>query len=134
VSTYLAHRPGVELRDPLAGIVPALPRGALCAKTNPEDWFHDSAGTYPDVLFDICRACPIVMAYLDWAVDNDERWGIWGGTSPGDREDIRKGKKPKQPRLKRTLLASECEDCGRVIETRIKGRCNRCYIRARRAA
>jgi hypothetical protein len=143
MSTYHATLPGSDggLRDPFAGIadLPFLHHDArpLCATADPEDWFRERAGSYADRPFNICRQCPIVMDCLNWAIDNDERWGIWGGTSPEDRRDIRKGKKPRQPRPLRTPLVGECKDCRRTIEIRGKGRCNRCYIRdlrARRAA
>lgn len=38
----------------------------------------------------ICRACPLREGCLRWALDNDEREGIWGGTTPKERELIKK--------------------------------------------
>lgn len=33
----------------------------------------------------ICQTCPIIEACFTYAMERGERFGIWGGTSPGDR-------------------------------------------------
>lgn len=33
----------------------------------------------------ICRACPVRVECLTWALDNNETEGIWGGSSGKDR-------------------------------------------------
>jgi WhiB family redox-sensing transcriptional regulator len=38
----------------------------------------------------VCRACPAQAECLDWAVQADERAGVWGGTSPDERTQIRR--------------------------------------------
>lgn len=37
----------------------------------------------------ICGTCPIQAECLEWALLN-ERWGLWGGTAPYERDAIRK--------------------------------------------
>lgn len=37
----------------------------------------------------VCGTCPYVTACADWAIDNGERWGIWGGTTFYERRKIR---------------------------------------------
>jgi WhiB family redox-sensing transcriptional regulator len=38
-----------------------------------------------------CRACIIQRECLQWALDNDEKFGIWGDTTPFQREQMRRG-------------------------------------------
>lgn len=40
----------------------------------------------------ICKACPVQAECLEFALENDERYGIWGGTLPPERARM-KGKK-----------------------------------------
>lgn len=37
----------------------------------------------------ICNDCSIRADCLEWALDNSERWGIWGGASERERRRIR---------------------------------------------
>jgi WhiB family redox-sensing transcriptional regulator len=37
----------------------------------------------------VCGICPAQVACLRWALDTDQRFGIWGGTTPDEREKIR---------------------------------------------
>lgn len=34
----------------------------------------------------LCQPCPHRTRCLTWALDNDEEHGVWGGTSPHDRQ------------------------------------------------
>lgn len=34
----------------------------------------------------ICGGCPVVDQCRDWALTNDEKWGIWGGMNASERE------------------------------------------------
>lgn len=43
----------------------------------------------------ICHGCPHLDPCRNWAVDNDED-GVWGGTTPLDRQRIRGGR-PARP-------------------------------------
>lgn len=36
------------------------------------------------------RPCPLLAQCLEFALVNNERYGIWGGTDPKQRENIRK--------------------------------------------
>lgn len=37
----------------------------------------------------VCRRCPALRACLEWALVNDERHGIWGATTPLQRDAMR---------------------------------------------
>jgi WhiB family redox-sensing transcriptional regulator len=85
----VSARPGaLELPSPAGGLVlPVLP-GALCKGHDPAPWFPRPGGSM-DRAKAVCRACPARVPCLDWAVEADERAGVWGGTSPAERAQIR---------------------------------------------
>jgi WhiB family redox-sensing transcriptional regulator len=37
----------------------------------------------------VCSTCPVRVECLDHALDNDERLGVWGGTSRLERRHLR---------------------------------------------
>lgn len=39
---------------------------------------------------EMCESCPLMAMCLDYAVENYERFGIWGGTSPRTRQTMRR--------------------------------------------
>lgn len=38
----------------------------------------------------VCRACPVRLACLDYALDNNEISGVYGGTTGKERRGLRK--------------------------------------------
>lgn len=65
---------------------------ALCAQTgHPDAWWPDRATPHEEItrVKNICRTCPVQAACLEWALDNDERAGIWGGTTSRKRREMR---------------------------------------------
>lgn len=57
---------------------------ALCAQTDPEI-FHPEKGGSSAEAKRVCLACPVRGECLSYAVDNKERFGIWGGLSERER-------------------------------------------------
>ena len=48
----------------------------------------------------VCLACPVRKQCLDYALANDERFGIWGGLSERERRKLKNGQpltKPAEP-------------------------------------
>lgn len=37
-----------------------------------------------------CKRCPVTEDCLKYAIDNGDEWGIWGGKTPYQRENIRR--------------------------------------------
>lgn len=62
---------------------------ALCAQTDPEAFFPEKGGSTRDAKR-VCSQCPVREACLEYAMENDERFGIWGGLSERERRRLRK--------------------------------------------
>lgn len=55
-----------------------------------EDAKNICLGTYDG------RPCPLLESCLDFALINNERWGVWGGKSPEERAKLRKERRTWQ--------------------------------------
>ena len=62
---------------------------SLCAQTDPEAFFPEKGGSTRDAKR-ICTTCEVKVQCLDYALKNDERFGIWGGLSERERRKLRK--------------------------------------------
>ncbi len=82
--------PGVRRAvDPDDGGVLAWQTDALCSQTDPEAFFPEKGGSTRDAKR-ICGACEVRAQCLDYALQNDERFGIWGGLSERERRKLRR--------------------------------------------
>lgn len=57
---------------------------ALCAQADPEAFFPEKGGSVAEAKR-VCARCPVQAACLDYALRNNERFGVWGGTSEPER-------------------------------------------------
>jgi WhiB family redox-sensing transcriptional regulator len=62
---------------------------SLCAQTDPEAFFPEKGGSTRDAKR-ICSSCEVRSQCLDYALQNDERFGIWGGLSERERRKLKK--------------------------------------------
>ena len=62
---------------------------SLCAQTDPEAFFPEKGGSTRDAK-KICVSCEVRNQCLEYALANDERFGIWGGLSERERRKLRK--------------------------------------------
>lgn len=62
---------------------------SLCAQTDPEAFFPEKGGSTRDAK-KICASCEVRTQCLQYALANDERFGIWGGLSERERRKLRK--------------------------------------------
>ena len=62
---------------------------ALCAQTDPEAFFPEKGGSTRDAK-KVCASCTVRSECLEYALGNDERFGIWGGLSERERRRLRK--------------------------------------------
>ena len=44
----------------------------------------------------ICAGCDVRAECLQWALDHEERDGVWGGLTPGERNALQRGGEPDQ--------------------------------------
>ena len=64
---------------------------ALCAQTDPEAFFPEKGGSTRDAK-KICTTCEVKAQCLEYALANDERFGIWGGLSERERRRLRRAR------------------------------------------
>ncbi len=62
---------------------------ALCAETDPEAFFPEKGGSTREAK-KICTGCEVKAQCLEFALANDERFGIWGGLSERERRRLRR--------------------------------------------
>lgn len=62
---------------------------ALCAQTDPEAFFPEKGGSTREAKR-ICDSCEVRAECLSYALENDERFGIWGGLSERERRKLRR--------------------------------------------
>ena len=62
---------------------------ALCAQTDPEAFFPEKGGSTREAKR-ICQACAVRDECLEYALLNDERFGIWGGLSERERRRLKR--------------------------------------------
>ncbi|WP_456927269.1 MULTISPECIES: WhiB family transcriptional regulator [unclassified Geodermatophilus] len=61
---------------------------ALCAETDPEAFFPEKGGSTREAKR-VCAGCDVRTECLEYALANDERFGIWGGLSERERRRVR---------------------------------------------
>ena len=61
---------------------------ALCAETDPEAFFPEKGGSTREAKR-VCSGCAVRSDCLEYALANDERFGIWGGLSERERRRVR---------------------------------------------
>ena len=62
---------------------------ALCAQTDPEAFFPEKGGSTREAK-KVCIGCDVRGECLEYALANDERFGIWGGLSERERRKLKK--------------------------------------------
>ena len=91
-SLALAHLSVVP--DPVEPMLtpddPLWQENALCAQTDPEAFFPEKGGSTREAKR-ICLGCEVKDACLEYALANDERFGIWGGLSERERRRLKRG-------------------------------------------
>jgi WhiB family transcriptional regulator, redox-sensing transcriptional regulator len=62
---------------------------ALCAQTDPEAFFPEKGGSTREAK-KVCRGCEVRAECLGYALEHDERFGIWGGLSERERRRLKR--------------------------------------------
>jgi len=79
----------LPLRRDGVGPDPEWKDRALCAETDPEAFFPEKGGSTREAK-KVCVSCDVRAECLDFALGNDERFGIWGGLSERERRRLKK--------------------------------------------
>jgi WhiB family transcriptional regulator, redox-sensing transcriptional regulator len=62
---------------------------ALCAQVDPEIFFPEKGGSTREPKR-VCRACEVRAECLEYALEHQERFGIWGGFSERERRRLKR--------------------------------------------
>ncbi|GAB3656425.1 WhiB family transcriptional regulator [Nocardioides korecus] len=68
---------------------PGWQERGLCAQTDPEAFFPEKGGSTREAK-KVCLTCDVRQDCLEYALENDERFGIWGGLSERERRKLKK--------------------------------------------
>ncbi|MFL6123737.1 WhiB family transcriptional regulator [Actinophytocola sp.] len=63
-------------------------RDALCAQTDPEAFYPDEHGSVAPAKA-VCAVCPVLAECRAYALETGQRFGVWGGLSAHERQQIR---------------------------------------------
>ena len=92
-ATTYSDREAKEMEHLILGLLgnddPTPWAGALCAETDPEAFFPEKGESTREAK-NICAKCPLLDTCLQYAFDNGEQYGIWGGMSAAERRAHRK--------------------------------------------
>lgn len=90
----------------------------VCQETDPESWFPELGGESYEmrVAKKYCGMCPVQRECANYAIVANEAYGIWGGLTASQRQDIRVGRTT----LDKALAASEARVKRTHLPVRIK--------------
>jgi len=75
----------------------------LCQQVDGEVWYPEKGSSNRDAKR-VCLACPVKAECLQYALDNDEQFGVWGGLSSAERRKLRE---PSHQHHSRLLTAEQ---------------------------
>ena len=76
-------------------ILPAAPewqKRANCRGTDTDKFYPEKGGRNVTAKR-ICDRCPVKVECLEYALETDEKYGIWGGTSEEERKEMRRDRR-----------------------------------------
>lgn len=64
---------------------------ASCRQVDPEIFFPKLPGAAAAAeAKELCRRCPVQVECLEYALDRQDVWGVWGGLTTRERELVRR--------------------------------------------
>ena len=63
----------------------------VCRTVDPDLWFPE-AGEFGMAAKRLCKTCPVIQECLQYALDNREKYGVWGGLGGAERLRLLRGK------------------------------------------
>jgi WhiB family redox-sensing transcriptional regulator len=86
---------------------------AACRTEDPELFFPvGTAGPALDQLIrakSVCHRCPVAGECLAWALDTDQRTGVWGGLSEDERYQLQQRNRPIFTRTYRVSVSARTD-------------------------
>jgi WhiB family redox-sensing transcriptional regulator len=64
---------------------------ALCSQADPDIFFPEKGGSLSEAK-SICKQCKVRYECLNYALNNNINYGIWGGASERERRYIKKAR------------------------------------------
>lgn len=61
---------------------------ALCAQVDPELFFPEQGESSAKARM-ICNRCDVQAECLSWAIEQNIRYGVWGGLPPRGRDEVK---------------------------------------------
>ena len=72
---------------------------ANCRDSDPDMFFPDSKDRrYAEEALKVCYGCEVKEDCLDHAIENDEKYGIWGGMTPAERDALSRARQNRRTR------------------------------------
>lgn len=97
MSTAIADDLDLDLGELLAPDGDDWKDRGLCAQTDPEAFFPEKGGSTTEAKR-ICRECEVRPQCLEYALNRDERFGIWGGLSERERRTLTRARRRRPAR------------------------------------
>jgi WhiB family transcriptional regulator, redox-sensing transcriptional regulator len=69
---------------------------ALCAQTDPDAFFPEKGGS-TSAPKSVCGRCPVRTPCLEYALEHNERHGVWGGKSEPERRVLLRQRRAATP-------------------------------------
>jgi WhiB family transcriptional regulator, redox-sensing transcriptional regulator len=93
--------------DPRASLLgfelPDFYDDALCAQTDPDAFYPEKGGSTREAKA-MCLRCDVREQCLTYALDNDERFGVWGGLTERERRKVKRDRRtPEQVEAARAI-------------------------------
>lgn len=100
----------------------------LCAQVDTELWFPDKGGSTKEAK-KICLGCEVRLQCLDFALDHDERFGVWGGLSERERRKLKRASgaepephPPSDACYQRGCTSPECREAHNAYDRAYRAR------------
>ena len=61
---------------------------SACGGEDTNLWYPEKGQSPSKKAIGLCYSCPVKEACLEYAIENEERFGIWGGLTPNERKKI----------------------------------------------
>ncbi|OAR23102.1 transcriptional regulator [Streptomyces sp. ERV7] len=87
----------MSINTTIAGQELAWQETALCAQAGPE-FFFPAPGSSTREAKQLCGSCEGRQACLEYALANDERFGVWGGLSEQERLQLQRSRELRRGR------------------------------------